>query len=331
MKELILYHTISLILGVILDLIIGDPHSFPHPVRAIGSLISFLEKRSLDTETARDEKKERINGACLWIVTVCVTAVVTLLILTAAYAIHPAAGMIIETILSCYILAAGSLYRESMIVCDRLKKHDTDGARYAVSMIVGRDTATLDEEEIAKAAVETVAENTSDGVIAPLIYTAIGGPVLGMIYKAVNTMDSMIGYRNDRYMHFGSFAAKADDIFNYFPSRISAFFMAAAAYLLGMFSKDYNGKAAFIIWRRDRLNHSSPNSAQTESACAGALGLKLGGPHTYRGVMVNKPFIGDEKRKTESDDIKRTGFLMFATEGLVVLLILLILIPEIMI
>ena len=181
-------------------------------------------------------------------------------------------------------------------------------------MIVGRDTANLNEEEIAKAAVETVAENTSDGVISPLLFTMIGGPTLGMIYKAVNTMDSMLGYKNERYTNFGLVAARADDVFNFIPSRISAILMIIGTFLMGIFKRVYNVSRAVKIWKRDRYNHLSPNSAQTESVCAGALGIKLGGDHYYNGVLVSKPTIGDEIRKTEIKDIKRANNLMFMAE-----------------
>jgi len=177
-------------------------------------------------------------------------------------------------------------------------------------------------QSLEEPAVETVAENTSDGVIAPLIYTAIGGPILGFMYKAVNTMDSMIGYKNEKYENFGRFGAKADDAFNFIPARLSAVFMIGATYIVGMFDNTYSGRGAARIWRRDRLNHKSPNSAQTESACAGALGLKLGGDHLYQRVMVHKPTIGDELRKTEASDIKRSNILMFATEAITFIILL---------
>ncbi len=328
MKELILFHTISLTLGIILDQIIGDPHNMPHPVRLIGSLIFSLEKRLLGNTAdtgERDGKKERANGILLWFTVMLIVSAMTFLIIVDAYLISPYLGVLAESILGCYILAARSLYRESMSVYEKLKSTDTEGARYAVSMIVGRDTDCLDEEGITKAAVETVAENTSDGVIAPLICLTIGGPVFGMIYKAVNTMDSMIGYKNERYKNFGRFAARADDVFNYIPSRISALFMIAGSFLLGLLSKEYDGRRAYSIWLRDRRNHSSPNSAQTESVCAGALGLKLGGTHLYKGVAVEKPTIGDEIRKIETDDIKRAGILMFATEAIAAVLMISIL------
>ena len=293
-----LFHTISLVLGAILDLLIGDPHSMPHPVRAIGSLILFLEKILLGAKQKaedRDPEKEKRRGALLWLIVVL--------------------GVLVETVLTCYILAAGSLYRESMAVCRELQRGDLNAARGALSMIVGRDTACLSEEEVIKATVETVAENTSDGVTAPFLYTAVGGPVLGMAYKAVNTMDSMLGYHNDRYEYFGRTAAVMDDVFNFLPSRLSALLMIAGSAVLGLFCDAYNGRRAFRIWARDRHNHTSPNSAQTESVCAGALGLKLGGTHLYRGVPVEKPTIGEETRKPDISDIPRANRLMFMTEA----------------
>jgi adenosylcobinamide-phosphate synthase len=323
MKELILFHTISLVAGILLDQLIGDPHFMPHPIRAIGRIISFLEKSflgDLDADEARDYRREKKRGALLWFIVMTVVIAVTLVVIILAYRIMVIVGIIVESILTCYILAARSLSRESMKVCKDIERGDISAARTSLSMIVGRDTECLDEDEIVKAAVETVAENTSDGVTGPIFYTAIGGPVLGMAYKAVNTMDSMLGYRNERYEHFGCFSAKADDFFGFIPSRFSAVLMIAAAYMLGVFSKDYSGKRALKIWKRDRLNHSSPNSAQTESVCAGALGLKLGGTHLYRGVKVEKPTIGDEIRRAETRDIKRAGRLMFMTEALMAII-----------
>ena len=318
MKELLVCHSISLALGIVLDQIVGDPHFMPHPVKAIGNLISFLEKRLLGpvrSSDRRDPAKEKRGGILLWFIVMITVIAVTFGVLFAAHSINRYFGILAEAILTCYILAARSLCRESMAVYKDLKKGDPGAARRSLAMIVGRDTDCLDEEEIAKAAVETVSENTSDGVIAPLLYTAALGPVLGMAYKAVNTMDSMIGYRNDRYGHFGWFSARADDVFNYIPSRFSAIFMIMATFLLGLFSRDYSGSRALEIWRRDRHNHKSPNSAQTESVCAGALGLKLGGTHLYKGVAVEKPTIGDETKRTEPDDIKRAIRLMFMTEA----------------
>lgn len=318
---------IALICGILLDQVIGDPHFLPHPIRGIGKLIMILEKKLLgetNGASVRNPGREKRRGILLWFIVILTTVFITALIVAGSYLINKYLGVVIESILTCYILAARSLCRESMAVSKELKKGDIAGARYKLSMIVGRDTAELSEEEIVKAAVETVSENTSDGVIAPLIYTAIGGPVFGFLYKAVNTMDSMLGYKNERFKDFGFMAAKADDVFNFLPSRISALLMIAGAFVLRMFSKAYDPINAAKIWKRDRLNHKSPNSAQTESVCAGALGLKLGGPHLYGGVMVDKPFIGDEVRKAETQDVKRSNNLMFITEGITVLTVLVI-------
>ncbi len=323
-KELLQLHMTALICGILLDQIVGDPYFLPHPIRDIGRLIMVLEKKLLgETKDVadRDPSKEKRRGMMLWFIVILTTVVFSSVIVFGSYMINRYLGLAVEAVLTCYILAARSLCRESMAVSKELAKGDIPGARYKLSMIVGRDTAELTDEEIVKAAVETVSENTSDGVIAPLIYTAIGGPVLGFLYKAVNTMDSMLGYKNDRFKDFGFFSAKADDVFNFLPSRISALFMVAGTFVMGIFSKSYDGKEAAKIWKRDRLNHKSPNSAQTESVCAGALGLKLGGPHLYGGVMVDKPFIGDEKRQAEVSDIRRSNNLMFMTEALTVLMI----------
>ena len=328
-RTLLQLHMIALICGILLDLVIGDPYFMPHPIRDIGKLIMILEKKLLGETKGvpdRDPAREKRRGILLWFIVTFTTVFFSAVIVIAAYMINKYLGIAVESILTCYILAARSLCKESMAVSKELVKGDVPGARYKLSMIVGRDTAELSEEEIIKAAVETVSENTSDGVIAPLIYTAIGGPVLGFLYKAVNTMDSMVGYKNDRFKDFGFFAAKADDIFNFLPSRISALFMIAGSFALRIFSKAYDPKGAAGIWTRDRLNHKSPNSAQTESVCAGALGLKLGGPHLYGGVMVDKPYIGDEKRNAEVRDVARSNALMFMTEALSGIVLFLIMI-----
>jgi len=216
---------------------------------------------------------------------------------------------------------------ESMRVYKCLKQEDLEAARQAVSMIVGRDTATLDEVGVAKAAIETVAENTSDGVIAPMLYTALGGPVLGFLYKAVNTMDSMIGYKNDKYLYFGRAAAKLDDIVNFIPARISAYLMIFSAFMSG---KCFDGRNAFKIYKRDNRKHASPNSAQTEAVCAGALRIQLAGDASYFGKIVKKPYIGDAYRKVESEDIKRANRLMYLTAWLGELLCLLLMTASIL-
>ena len=247
------------------------------------------------------------------------TGMFTALILVGAYAFYPKIGMVVEAVMTYQILAARCLQVESGKVWKQLKAGNVEAAREAVSMIVGRDTQNLTKEGVAKAAIETVAENTSDGVIAPMLYTALGGPVLGFLYKAVNTMDSMVGYKNDRYLHFGRAAAKLDDVVNFLPARISALLMIGAAFLSG---KSYNGRQAWRIWHRDSRKHASPNSAQTESVCAGALGIQLAGDASYFGKVVKKPYIGDPKRQVEYEDIRRANRLMNRTAWICELLCL---------
>lgn len=312
------YHLAAILAGYLLDLCLGDPHSMPHPVRAIGNLIVWLEKylRPAGKKHAT-ERGERRAGVLF----VCLVLLVTGSVAGAILWISRLGGIwiqtVVEAVMTYYLLAARSLRDESMAVCRKLEAGEIEEARYAVSMIVGRDTKPLSEAGIARAAVETVAENASDGVIAPLFYLAIGGPLLGWLYKAVNTMDSMVGYKNDRYLHFGRAAAKLDDLVNLIPSRLAALLLIVAAYLLR-----YDGKNAYRIWRRDRRNHKSPNSAQTESACAGALGLRLAGDAWYFGKLVPKPYIGDEIHPIEPQDIRRVNRLMYGAAGIMGLLAL---------
>lgn len=317
------YHLFAFTVGFFMDQLIGDPMNFPHPIRLIGNLIHLLDSKLLgDTDNKkRNQKAEFIKGIALVIAVMTATAIITGILLWAFYMIHPYMGMIVEAVLTCYILAAKSLRDESMKVYEALNRGTLEDARYAVSMIVGRDTNCLDEEGVIKAAVETVAENTSDGIIAPLLYTFIGGPVLGFVYKAVNTMDSMVGYHNDRYEYFGKAAAKMDDVVNFLPARISAVFMIIAAFILG---SDYSGKGALRIFIRDRYKHKSPNSAQTEAVCAGALSIRLAGDASYFGKIVKKPFIGDAYREVERSDIKRMCKLMYATEYICFIVVIII-------
>lgn len=313
---MIWYHIVSFAIGFLLDLLVGDPHELPHPVRLIGWLISKMEERL-------NKGKYRVpKGIVLVFAVLFLTASTVTLILTAAYLLHPVCGIVIESVMTCQALALKALKDESMKVYDRLQNGTMKEARYAVSMIVGRDTECLDRQGIIKAAVETVAENTSDGVIAPMLYLAIGGPVLGFIYKAINTMDSMIGYKNERFLLFGKAAAKLDDAANFLPSRICAVLMIAVSFMGG---NDYSGNQAFRIYHRDRGKHASPNSAQTEAVCAGALGVQLAGDASYFGKIVKKELIGDAVREVEIEDIPRANRLLYRTAILCVLICTLVL------
>ena len=316
------YHIFAFIAGFVLDLLIGDPHFIPHPVRLIGSLISSLDKR-LNCDAGYNISEKKLNlikykrGMLLVFTVIFATFAISVIIIVAAYSINLYAGVIAEAVMTWQILATKCLRVESMRVYDALRTDGVDAGRRAVSMIVGRDTSVLDAAGITRAAVETIAENTSDGVIAPMLYTAIGGPVLGFVYKAVNTMDSMLGYKNDKYMYFGRFAARLDDVVNFIPARISAYLMIAAAFIGG---RQFDGKNAYSIFKRDRFNHASPNSAQTESVYAGALRVQLAGDAVYFGKLVKKKYIGDGLREIEYEDIKRANRLMYITAFLCELL-----------
>lgn len=301
------YHLIAFVIGFLLDLLVGDPPRLPHPVQAVGWIISKLEKRW------NKGKHRRIKGAGLVLIVIALTVTVFGLIEAAAYLLHPALGIIVESIMTCQALAVKSLKDAGLRVYDRLQGGTLEEARYAVSMIVGRDTERLDEKGVIKAAVETIAENTSDGVIAPMLYLAVGGPVLGFAYKEINTMDSMIGYKNERFWLFGRAAARLDDAANFLPARICAALMIAAALLGG---RSYDAKRAYRIFRRDRGKHASPNSAQTEAVCAGALGVRLAGDASYFGKVVRKDFLGDAVREIEAEDILRTNRLLYITAAL---------------
>lgn len=316
------YHIFAFIAGFVLDLLIGDPHFIPHPVRLIGSFISFLDKR-LNCDDGYNISEKKLNlikykrGMLLAFTVIFATFAISVIIIVAAYSINLYAGLIAEAVMTWQILATKCLRVESMRVYDALRTDGVDAGRRAVSMIVGRDTSVLDAAGVTRAAVETIAENTSDGVIAPMLYTAIGGPVLGFVYKAVNTMDSMLGYKNDKYMYFGRFAARLDDVVNFIPARISAYLMIAAAFIGG---RQFDGRNAYRIFKRDRFNHASPNSAQTESVCAGALRVQLAGDAVYFGKLVKKKYIGDGLREIEYEDIKRANRLMYITAFLCELL-----------
>lgn len=304
--EILKYHILALTIGYVLDLIIGDPHKMPHPIRLIGKMISWIERKTYENKKGA--------GLDLVGVVVCSTAICTGLLLYGAYKLNSIIGIVVEAVLSFYCLATKSLYEESNAVISALNKSGIEAARVALSMIVGRDTNNLSEEQVVKATIETIAENTSDGVVAPLFYLCIGGPVLGLVYKACNTMDSMVGYKNDRYLNYGYFAAKLDDILNFIPSRLSALLIILSAFILQIFvDKSFDGKRAYNIWKRDRFNHKSPNSAQSESAYAGAMGIRIAGGASYFGKWVNKPFIGDEVYAIKIEDVSRSYKLLFLT------------------
>ena len=300
------YHIYALILGFVLDMIFDDPRILYHAIGAIGNLIAWAEKpfRAVFPKT---EKGELTAGVFFCIFVVAVSTAVPFGLLYLALKIHFWLYFALMTLWSFQILATKSLKTESMKVYDALKEGDLEKARYAVSMIVGRDTQALSEEGVAKAAVETVAENSSDGVVAPLIFLALGGPTLGFFYKSVNTLDSMVGYKNDKYLYFGRFSAKLDDVLNYIPARISGLLLVAASPLAGL-----SISGAWRIWLRDRRNHASPNSAQTEAAAAGALEVQLAGDAYYFGKLYKKPTIGDPIRSVEYEDIRRMNRLMYA-------------------
>ena len=299
---------LPLLTGALLDSVLGDPYDMPHPIRLIGRLISFFEafvRRHMGTHL-------RAGGVFLAVTVLIVSAAVSLLILLVCYRISTLFGALTEGVMCYYLIAARCLRDESMKVYRAVAVGDTEGARKAVSMIVGRDTAVLDEKGIVRAAVETVAENTSDGVTAPIMYMSVGGAVLGFFYKAANTMDSMIGYRNEKYADIGRFAAKLDDVLNYIPSRLTAVAMIICSRVLGL-----DRKGAYRIWKRDRRKHASPNSAQTEAACAGALGVRLAGDAYYFGELHKKEYIGDPVRDIENEDIRRANRLMYGSSAIV--------------
>ena len=304
----------ALLFGFGIDLLVGDPHSIPHPVVGIGKLISFLEK-GLRRLFPKTDGGEIAAGGVLWVLVVVICTALPAGILFLCDRLSPWLRLTVESLMCWQILATKSLKDESMKVYMALESGDLEESRHAVSMIVGRDTARLDDAGVTRAAVETVAENTSDGVVAPMLFLALGGAPLGFFYKAVNTMDSMLGYVEPPYKNIGLIPAKMDDAANFLPSRLSALLMLAAGFLLGL-----DGKNGWRIFRRDRRNHASPNSAQTESVCAGLLGVRLAGDAWYHGVLHMKQYIGDGNREITHRDIILTCRLLYMTAFLMLLL-----------
>ena len=304
----------ALLLGALIDFIVGDPHRLPHPVVLMGKLISLLERR-LRRLFPKTPRGENWAGAVLWLVLSALAFLVPAALLMLCHRVSHWLGFAVEAVMCWQCLAARSLVRESIKVKKALDSGDIYASRKAVAMIVGRDTECLDEAGVARATVETVAENASDGVIAPLLFLAVGGGPLGMLYKAVNTMDSMLGYIEPPYRHFGLVPAKLDDVFNFIPARLSALLMLVSGGILG-----FDMKNGWRIFRRDRRKHASPNSAQTESAMAGLLGLRLAGDAWYHGSLHKKEFIGDPLREIESEDISRADRIMLMTAALALVL-----------
>lgn len=334
--------TITIFIAFILDLFWGDPEWFPHPVVIMGKAISFLEKQLRDLFPATPEG-EKSAGLIMALILPAATYALTKVLLVRLGLVSPLMAFALNAFLCYTALAVRSMMREARNVYHALQTKSLDAGRAAVARIVGRETAGLNEAGIIRAAVETVAENFSDGVIAPLFYMMIGGAPLALAYKAINTMDSMVGYKNERYLYFGRAAAKLDDAANFVPSRIAAFLVMGAAFISGekseadplsdragagklvsMWERRMIARRAFLIWKRDSRNHESPNSAQTESAMAGALGVQLGGPATYFGKVHDKPFIGDPLRPAEERDILRANHIFFAGSSLAVAVIVLL-------
>ena len=310
---LLICSTLALCVGFLLDLLIGDPQKWPHIVRGMGLLIKGLERALYPLQN------KRWGGILLSLIALFVCTAIPTALLYFAFQASPWLYFALEALLVWQCLATRSLWVESNKVYTALNDHDIGKARLALSMIVGRDTGSLNEADIARATVETVAENISDGIVAPLFYIMLGGAAAGCMYKAVNTLDSMIGYKNERYLDFGRFAAKLDDALNFIPSRLAALLMIVAARLCHM-----DAKGAYRIWRRDRRNHASPNSAQTEAVMAGALGIRLTGDAYYSGKLYEKPTIGDDQRPIIATDICHSHKLLVVTALFMLLLTVLL-------
>ena len=315
--SLFIIFELSIILAFVLDLLFADPFWIPHPVVIIGKGISFLEKTLRKIFPDTPAGKRSAGGVMAFIIPVA-TLIVTAGLCIIAYVIHPVVFFCLHTFWCWQAIAISGLAREAKNVFSKFHPEvDLDAARKAVGRIVGRDTKALDEAGVLRATVETIAENYSDGVAAPFFYMMIGGAPLALTYKSINTMDSMVGYKNDVYIDFGRHPAHLDDAAGYVPARLSAIFWICAAKLTGQ-----NAKDAWKIWRRDNRNHASPNSAQTESACAGALGVQLAGPAYYFGELYDKPTIGDPLRPIEAEDINRANRMLYAASVLSLILCL---------
>ena len=288
----------------IVDIIVGDPHRFPHPVVIIGKFVRFLEDK-IRRSSSVDKKK---GGIILWFTVVIPVYFITLGIVEGCFFINPLFGAMITILLASLTLATKSLYDESKVVLNALNRGDMGEARKRLSMIVGRDTKDLNGEEILRAVIETISENLSDGIVAPMFYLSLGGLPLAMAYKAVNTLDSMVGYKNDRYTDIGWFSAKMDDMANLIPARLTGLIIVATSFILR-----FNWRDSWRIMRRDGRNHSSPNSGISEAAVAGALDIQVGGENRYFGEITRKPTIGDKIKEIDKRDIKKAWVIMFTS------------------
>ena len=315
---------VGYITAYFLDIVIGDPKWLPHPVKYIGRGVSFLEKISL--KIASTPIWKRGAGIITVVIVVSSAYLIAFFLIKAFYSINSLLGEAVSILIAYTTLSINDLAKEARKVYTRLNEDNLIDARKSVSRIVGRDTENMDERNIIRAAVESVAENTSDGIIAPLFYLAIGGPALALAYKAVNTLDSMIGYKNERYKDFGWAAARLDDLANYIPARITGILIIVAAFIINNIWARHRlaPTFAFKIMFRDGRNHSSPNSGFPEAAMAGALGVQLGGPSYYFGKLVSKPTIGEQKRQMMAEDIKNSVRIMYAASLLAILLALLL-------
>ena len=302
-------------LGFLMDCVLGDPERLWHPIMGIGSMISFWSK-TLRKWFPQSDRGQFWAGVCLRPLVVIPSWLIPFVLLWLVGMVHPAVRFLLEIVFCWQIFAAKSLKQAALRVYDALKAGDLQLARKYVSWIVGRDTEGLDAKQVTKAAVETVAENTSDGVIAPLVFLLLGGAPLGFAYKAVNTLDSMVGYKNEEFLYFGRFSARMDDVWNFIPARLSGLLFVVCAAPAGL-----DARGAWHCFRRDRLRHASPNSAQTEAACAGALGVQLAGNACYFGKLYEKPTLGDAKRDIEPEDIVRTNRLMYWASAVAVVLL----------
>lgn len=315
--------TPTIFLGAyIIDIIVGDPRWLPHPVAIVGRWTRFVEGEIRAHTTRASEKK---GGIILWFSVVIPTFFITYGITEISFFIGYLFGMIITALLASLTLAARSLYEESKAVIDALTLGNVEEARNGLSMIVGRDTDNLDEGEILRAVIETVSENLSDGIVAPMFYLAVGGVPLAMAYKAVNTLDSMVGYKDGRYRDIGCFSAKMDDILNWIPARVTGIIIVIASFILRL-----NWRDSWRIMRRDGRNHISPNSGIPEAAVAGALGIQVGGENRYSGEIICKPAIGDRLKETDKKDVKKAWAIMFASSLLmaIVCMVFLWMVPQ---